>query len=87
MTAPSAAWPPGMETDNVWRWVMWALVIIVPGGMLFYLLGCLILRESPWAGLWKQQRPVMYDGKEPYDQWAQAMEYGRKRQAEEEKND
>ena len=66
------------------RWVMWALIAIVPGGLLFYLLGCLILRQMPFKELWTSQRPVMYDGKEPYDEWAQAMEYGRQAQRKEE---
>jgi len=66
------------------RWVLFTLAMIVPGGLLLWLIGCWILGESPWAGLWKQQRPIMYDGKEPYEQWAQAMEYGRQVQKKEE---
>lgn len=65
------------------KWVWLLLAILTPGGLIFYLVGCWLLGEWPWH-LWREQTPVMYDGKEPFEQWAEKMERARQAQQREE---
>ena len=66
------------------KWVWLLLAILVPGGLIFYVIGCWLLGQKPWD-IFKEITPIMYDGKEPYEQWAAKMEQARRIQAEEER--
>lgn len=62
----------------------WALLIVVWG--LFstaYAIGCIYLKKWPWE-FWHEAQPDMYDGKEPYEQWAARMHMARATQMKEE---
>jgi hypothetical protein len=50
------------------RWLLTLFILVCPGGILIYLLGCWLLGQRPWD-MWKEMTPDMYDGKEPYEQW------------------
>ena len=62
------------------RWVWLVVALIVPGGLLVYGIGWWMLRREghQWLGV-----PVMYDGKEPYEQWAAKMSQARAAQMKE----
>ncbi len=66
------------------KWIVWGLVLVLPGGCLLYALGWLILRRQGyrWRGV-----PPVYDGKEPFAQWAKKMERARRLQAHEDRVD
>ena len=61
-------------------WIL--LAILAAGGVMFYAIGCWLLGMKV-RNLFKEMTPVMYDGKEPYEQWAAKMEQARRIQAEE----
>ena len=68
------------------RWLILLLVLITPGGILLYGLGCWLLGQKPWD-LWREAQPDMYDGKEPYEQWVAKMHRARATQMKEEEGD
>ena len=53
-----------------------------------YVLGMYLVGMGPraWLGIFTEANPtpLMYDGKEPYEQWATKMEQARQAQAKEE---
>lgn len=68
------------------RWVLYLSGFCVTVFVGWYLIGCWLLGEKPWD-LWGEQRPTVYDGKEPFDEWeawAKAMDWGRWAQRKEE---
>jgi len=61
----------------------WWLLLIVPSSIIvIYLIGFWILRRQGYA---YRGVPAVYDGKEPYAEWARKMEQARQIQAWEEK--
>ena len=72
------------------RALAWFLFTCVAFTATVYLIGMWILGVPLRSirSLWREALPVMYDGKEPYEQWAKKMEQARRLQAiEEEKDD
>ena len=64
------------------KWVWLLLAILIPGVFIIYAIGCYLLEQKPWD-IFKEITPIMYYGKEPYEQWAAKMEQARRIQAEE----
>jgi len=62
------------------RLVAWLLFSLVAVTAAIYAVGCWLLGEWP-PHIWRSALPDMYDGKEPYDQWAAKMEIARQIQA------
>ena len=67
------------------HWIYLALAILIPGGLLLYIVGMWLVGMS-----WRDLRgiltnadatPLVYDGKEPFEQWATKMERARQIQA------
>lgn len=66
-------------------WWLWAIVVSVgPAVVAIYLLGCWLMGVWPWD-MWHEAVPDMYDGKEPYERWAEKMEMARRLQQQEER--
>lgn len=70
-----------------WRWLVYGtLIAIIPFSSLFFL-GLWLLKMTPakwWRGVWTPGPPDVYDGKEPYAQWAAKMSAAREAQRREE---
>ena len=69
------------------HWVYFALAILIPGGIILYVISMWLVGMS-----WRDLRdiltnadatPLVYDGKEPFEQWATKMEQARQIQAKE----
>ena len=67
------------------RWIIWLIgsVGVISAGI--YLVGCWLLHVSPWA-CWYEAHPIVYDGKEPWEEWARKMEQARRLQEREDGN-
>ena len=65
--------------------MIWILLLVFLV-MIFYVLGCWLLGMKV-RDLFTEITPIMYDGKEPYEQWAAKMEQARRIQAEEDARD
>ena len=69
------------------HWVYLTLAILIPGGFVVYVIGMWLVGMG-----WRDLRdiltnadatPLVYDGKEPFEQWATKMERARQIQAKE----